>query len=151
MSGRLEYRKILRFPNLERTAYEVTSEETVDYNCFAFAAGEEDCRWDPIDPDGYWPDGVPRELTLEAFIQAYQTIGYECCDNRDLEPGFEKIAIYTYKREPQHAARQEEDGMWKSKLGDWEDIKHELEGLENPNYYGVVEQILKRPIIPIHQ
>ena len=71
MSGRLDYRKILRFPNLERTEYQVTSEETVDYNCFAFAAGEEECRWDPVDPDGYWPDGVSRELTLEAFIKAY--------------------------------------------------------------------------------
>jgi hypothetical protein len=147
MNGRLEYNKILRFPNLERTDYEVTSEETVDYNCFAFAAGEEELRWDPVDPDGYWPHGVLRELTLDAFIKAYQTLGYECCDNRDLEPGFQKIAIYTYNGEPQHVARQEEDGMWKSKLGDWEDIKHELEGLENPNYYGVVEQILKRPII----
>ena len=44
MSGRLDYRKILRFPNLERTEYQVTSEETVDYNYFAFAAGEEECR-----------------------------------------------------------------------------------------------------------
>jgi hypothetical protein len=50
MSGKLEYRKILRFPNLELTEYQVTSEETVDYNCFAFAAGEEECRWDPVDP-----------------------------------------------------------------------------------------------------
>jgi len=30
---------------------------------------------------------------------------------------------------------------------DWEDIEDELEGLENPNYYGVVQQILKRAII----
>jgi hypothetical protein len=149
MSGRLDYRKILRFPNLDRTEYELTSQETVDYNCFAFAAGEEDCRWDPVDPDGYWPDGVPRELTLDAFIKAYQTIGYECCDNRELEVGFEKIAIYTYNGEPQHVARQEKDGMWKSKLGDWEDIKHELEGLENPHYYGVVQQVLKRSTTPV--
>jgi len=148
MSGKLEYRKILRFPNLEPTGYEVTSEETVDYNCFAFAAGENNCRWDPIDPDGYWPEGIQRELTLEAFIKAYQAIGYECCDNRDLELGFQKIAIYTYNDEPQHAAIQENDGMWKSKLGDWEDINHELEGLENPQFYGSVKQILKRHIIP---
>ena len=40
MNGKLEYRKLLRFPNLEHTEYEVTSEETVDYNCFAFVAGE---------------------------------------------------------------------------------------------------------------
>ncbi|MEZ2302553.1 MAG: hypothetical protein ACBR13_12385 [Microcoleus sp.] len=81
---------------------------------------------------------------MDAFIKAYQTIGYECCDNGDIEPGFQKIAIYTYNGEPQHAALQEENGMWKSKLGDWEDIQHELKGLENPNYYGVVQQILKR-------
>jgi len=71
MSGKLEYRKILRFLNLELTEYQVTSEETVDYNGFAFAAGEEECRWDPVDPDGYWPDGVLRELTLDAFIKVY--------------------------------------------------------------------------------
>jgi hypothetical protein len=41
--------------------------------------------------------------------------------------------------------------MWKSKLGDWEDIKHELAGLENPSYYGVVEQVLKRSIISPHR
>lgn len=34
----------------------------------------------------------------------------------------------------------------KNKLGDWEDIKHELEWLENPNYYVVVQQILQRPL-----
>lgn len=33
----------------------------------------------------------------------------------------------------------------KSKLGDLEDIKHELEWLENPNYAVIVELILKRP------
>ena len=83
---------------------------------------------------------------MDAFVKAYQTIGYECCDNGDIEPGFQKIAIYTYNGEPQHAAIQEENGIWKSKLGDWEDIQHELKGLENSNYYGVVQQILKRPV-----
>jgi hypothetical protein len=40
MSGKLEYRKILRCPNLELTEYQVTSEETVDYNFFAYARWE---------------------------------------------------------------------------------------------------------------
>ncbi len=68
MNGRLAYNKILRFPNLERTNYEVTSEETVDYNCFAFAAGEEELRWDPVDPDGYWPNGVRESQILKRPI-----------------------------------------------------------------------------------
>ncbi len=34
----------------------------------------------------------------------------------------------------------------KNQLRDWEDMKHELEWLENPNYYVVVQQILKRPL-----
>ncbi len=56
------------FQNLYSDEYQITSPETSDYNCFAWAAGEDDRWWAPAEP-GYWPDGVPRELTLEAFIQ----------------------------------------------------------------------------------
>jgi hypothetical protein len=36
-------------------------------------------RWNPLEPQNpyYWPHGVPAELTIAAFIQAYQTLGYE--------------------------------------------------------------------------
>lgn len=37
------------------------------------------------------------------------------------------------------------NGKWTSKLGRWEDIEHEIEGLMG-EMYGDVKQILKRPI-----
>jgi hypothetical protein len=146
MNGKLEIYKELKYPNLSYTEYEVTSKATKAYNCFAWAAKEDDRWWSP-EPDGFWPDGVPRELTIEAVNQVYQTLGYEPCENADLEPGFEKIAIYvTSDGEPQHAARQLPNGKWTSKLGNWEDISHELEGLANQMFYGEVKQILKRTL-----
>lgn len=73
-------------------------------------------------------------------------MGYEVCDNTELEVGFEKIAIYgDSDGEATHAARQLPNGKWTSKLGRWEDIEHELEGLTG-EMYGEVKQILKRPI-----
>lgn len=89
---------------------------------------------------------MPAELTIAAFIQAYQTVGYEPCESSDFESGFEKIAIYaTPDGEPTHAARQLPNGKWTSKLGRWEDIEHELDGLTS-EMYGSVKQILKRSI-----
>nr|WP_263012506.1 MULTISPECIES: hypothetical protein [unclassified Laspinema] len=139
-----------RCPNLSADQYQITSDETSEYNCIAWAAGEDDRWWDPTDPDGYWPDGVPRELTLAAFIQAYETLDYVPCDSAELESGFQKIAIYTKedaipdRGQPTHVVRQFLDGKWKSKIGDLEDIEHPLDGLTG-FYYGSIAQILKRP------
>lgn len=135
------------FPNLSQTKYEVTSPRTYDYNCFAWAAEENDRWWSPVSSDDYyWPEGAPTQLTVEAFIEAYRLFGYEPCDRSDLELGFQKIAIYTNANgEPSHAARQLPNGLWTSKLGDWEDIEHELDGITG-DMYGFVKQILKRPM-----
>jgi hypothetical protein len=43
------------------------------------------------------------------------------------------------------AARQLPNGKWTSKLGRWQDIEHELDGLVGA-MYGTVRQILKRAI-----
>ncbi|MDZ7956428.1 MAG: hypothetical protein RMY34_00715 [Aulosira sp. DedQUE10] len=137
-----------KFPNLSRSEYSVTSKQSTSYNCFAWAAGEDDHWWSPIDPDNmyYWVEGVTAELTMSAFIQAYQSLKYELCYSSELEVGFEKIAIYaTEDGELTHAARQLPNGKWTSKLGRWQDIEHELEGLAG-EMYGSVQQILKRPI-----
>ncbi|MBD2547318.1 DUF7689 domain-containing protein [Planktothricoides raciborskii] len=146
--GRLEPYQEEDFPNLAATGYCITSKRSRLYNCFAWAAGEDDRWWNPLESNNsyYWPDGVPAEMAIAAFIQAYQTLGYEPCENADLESGFEKIAIYaTPDGEPTHAARQLPNGKWTSKLGRWEDIEHELDGLTS-EIYGSVKQILKRPL-----
>jgi len=79
-------------------------------------------------------------VTLDAFIQAFQSIGYEVGASDNLESGFQKIAIYAdYTGKPTHAARQFLNKKWTSKLGQDEDIEHEtLEGIMGETYGSVV-------------
>lgn len=139
------------FPNLVDTYYQVDSPQDKGYNCIAWAAGDKDKNWWPDwHPlaHSYWPDGVPKNETLEAFKQAYAELGYNECQSREREEGYEKIAIFTDNQgTPTHAARQLQSGLWTSKCGDWEDITHELEGLEGSSY-GTVACVMKRPVEP---
>lgn len=139
----------LEFPKLAPPAIcEVTSDEDKSYNCIGFAAEQTNWRW--WWPDRmktcFWPEGVPKEVTLEAFVAAFRTVGYEICSDSEVEPGFEKIALYTKPGgTPTHAAKQQPDGFWKSKLGRFHDIKHELPGLES-RAYGKAASFMKRPL-----
>ena len=135
----------LRYPNLALTDYNVTSPKSQEYNCFAWAAGDQD-RWCQPTPEYefYWVEGVPMEETLSAYIQAYQTLGYTPCEKETLELGYTKIALYINEDSvPIHAARQLPTGKWTSKLGALEDIEHELEG-STGDRYGKIGQILKK-------
>lgn len=130
------------FPKLNNR-YCITSPETSRYNCIAWAAGRDDRWWWPDPPPySYWPE-EPRELSLSAFIRVFGNFGYEICDTTSLENGFEKVAIYIKDDLPTHMARQLESGDWTSKCGDFEDIRHTLDGLEHSDY-GVVTVIMKR-------
>lgn len=135
------------FPNLRTSPYEVTSAQTPVYNCIAWAAGDESQWWWPASgrrKRGYWPEGVPREPTVAAFQLAYGTLGYEPCADDSLEEGYEKIAIYVGPDGlVTHAARQVSDGQWTSKLGELNDIRHSLIGLEG-KHYGNVEYFMRR-------
>jgi hypothetical protein len=137
------------FPGLQGQAYQVQSPPTLGYNCIAWAAGDSQNWWWP-DEDGQdtWPAGVARAETLEAFRDAFAALGYVACDREDLEPGFEKIALYaTAQAVPKHATRQLANGRWTSKLGGLEDIEHELHDLSGAAY-GTVVQVMKRPLPP---
>ncbi len=137
------------FPKLIDTQFQITSEKSKEYNCIAWAVGEGNRWWEPTTfGKHYWPDGVSREYTVDAYIAAYKTIGFIPCSDPKWEVGFEKVALYAKGRFPTHASRQVENGNWTSKLGQLEDIEHPtLEGLEGDEY-GYVVQILKRQIIP---
>jgi hypothetical protein len=135
------------FPQLSVNGYQVTSPSTGDYNCIAWAALENDRWWWP-DPYGicYWPEAAPREETLEAFVRAFSLFGYELSNSFTLESGFEKIAIFIDSDGiPTHMARQLQNGSWTSKIGELEDIEHELNGLEG-DAYGHVAAVLTRAI-----
>jgi hypothetical protein len=137
------------FPSLESSGYRFTSDATREYNCIAWAAGEDDIWWWPHH-DSYWPDGISKEEKIEVFIEAYQTIGYEICKTSTFEKEYEKIAIYTKiidgKSVPTHAARQLSDGKWTSKLGEAEDIEHNDLNAISGSVYGCAVCFMKRPI-----
>lgn len=139
------------FPQLESAPYKVTSPEDVKYNCVAWAAGPGEVRrkwWPAPSPFYYWPV-EPREETVAGFIRAFGQLGYAVCDTGDLEPGYERLAVYADETDtPTHMARQLPTGHWTSKLGELEDIQHV--GLDQLNCrdYGRVVRFLKRKISP---
>jgi len=132
------------FPNLIGSGYTVTSPETTEYNCIAWAVNETNAWWWPDSFNlGYWPPQIPRKETIDAFIKAYALFRYAPCKNLQLEAGFEKIAIYVDSSgTPTHAARQLSNGHWTSKLGRLEDIEHY--SLDSLPEYGTAAVILKR-------
>jgi hypothetical protein len=94
----------------------------------------------------YWPAQIVLAETLEAFVEAFGTIGYEICADGVLEPSIQKVALYVGPAGvPTHAARQLDDGWWTSKLGTSIDIQHQTpEDLAGP-FYGDIALFLKRP------
>ena len=136
------------FPGLARGGYFRTSPRDKRYNCIAGAVGDNGKWWwpGPEVNEAFWPPGVAREETLLAFREAFATLGYILCDGEDLEPGFEKIAVFACDQGiPLHAARQLPNERWTSKVGELEDIEHALHDLEG-TAYGSVVLVLKRPV-----
>ena len=133
------------FPELVVSGFDLTSEATVDYNCYAWAAGFNQVWWEPDPMEIYrWPIGIERSYSLRALIQVYKSFGFEDCLGEEREAGQEKIAIYFLDGRPQHAARQLDTGMWTSKLGNLGDVSHTLHGLED-GQYGKVVKMMQRP------
>ncbi len=134
------------FPNLLVSGYLITSPATPEYNCIAWAANDTDVWWEPdLLNLSFWPSGIPRIYSLDAYIKAYERLDYAICNTDDYEDGFEKIAIYVdLNKQPTHASRQLDSGKWTSKLGQLEDIEHNsLDGLAE---YGTIAVIMKRKI-----
>ena len=86
---------------------------------------------------------------MEAFVEAFQTLGYSICLDGSANENYDKIAIYGVTSPdgtvtPTHASFQLPAGIWTSKLGKLEDIAHN--GVDNVNgpVYG-------RPFIFMHR
>lgn len=123
------------FPRLKPGNYRITSSATRNYNCIAWAAGCTTRWWWPS-LDCYWPQDVPREQTVSAFLLAFKTLGYEKCNDGALEPGHEKVALFVAPYDVlKHMARQLDDGWWTSKLGRSCDIEHkEIDDVSGERY-----------------
>jgi hypothetical protein len=134
------------FPGLCGKAWQPTSPETSRYNCIAWAAGDTDRWWWPTEPteDYYWPAGVECAETLAAFVAAFSLLGYAPRSTPELELGYVKIALFAAPDGiPTHASRQLANGRWTSKLGEGEDIEHDLQDIDGA-IYGSVAQLMRR-------
>ena len=125
------------FPNL-RSDNHFETDPTINkrYNCIAYAAGDINKWWWPTKPS-YWPQGIAREVTLKSFVRVFANLGYEPCVDGSVEEGYEKVVIYVdpSTNEPTHAAKQQQDGSWSSKMGQGPVITHlEPENLSGPKY-----------------
>jgi hypothetical protein len=138
-------------PHLTPENGAITSCPTSRYNCIAWAAGIDYQWWWPIPETMYfWPSGVPREVTVDAFIKAYETLGYKLCLDSSLREGIEKLAIFGMElsdgtKVPTHAALQLQSGEWTSKLGNREDMSHKTEDVVSCPTYGKVIIYMSRP------
>ena len=139
-------------PNLTDETCEVTSASARRYNCIAWAAGvDSEWWWPDARGIGKWPATAPRAVTMEAFVRAFESLGYTLCYDNALEHGVEKIAIYgktdpfTGLTIPTHAALQLESGAWTSKMGSLEDIRHRnVDDVSGP-FYGKAVYFMSRP------
>jgi hypothetical protein len=133
------------YPGLRESTFRLTSPATSGYNCLAWAA-EDDARWWSADefPLYYWPNGVPRENTVEGWAAALASVGYEQCDDDTHQPGYTRVAIYGRGGAASHVARQLPTGRWTSKMGKNVDIEHDLEALTGVAF-GEVVMLMHRP------
>jgi hypothetical protein len=134
------------FPLLAGTLYSEESPSTDIYNCIAFAFGDTHKWWWPRGGFGiYWPDGFPMSDDVEVLVRVFNTYGFFACPDGTYEQGFEKVVIYSNGGKFKHAARQLESGRWASKLGEEQDIEHELPEHLNSSIYGTATEFLRRP------
>lgn len=135
------------------SASDITSEHTPNYNCIAYAAEVYSIPWWPYLPSmpqaAYtdWPITPEWPPNVQNFISAFRTCGFEPCKNGKLQLGYEKVAIYVDGDKPQHMAREKGDGIWHSKLGGCQDIRHyTLEAVEDYCGYGKAEYFMRKRI-----
>ena len=143
------------FPKLlSDNGFKITSPIDPNYNCIAFACIYDD-RW--MWPGGeeqklydgfhFWPDGVDDDTDVSSFIEAFEKQGFVRCDNCNHEEGCVKVAFYVQYGTSicTHAAREFEDGRWRSKLGKWHDIQHSTPyDIEGPTYGEVYPIFVKK-------
>src|SRR5262245_6006423 len=131
------------FPRLSSANHRVTSPESTEYNCIAWAVGDTKNWWQP---NVFWPIPAPATAgDIQTLVQAYQSLGFEICGHGSLEPAFEKVALYGDPSWYLHAARQLPSGKWTSKMGHDVDIEHDSPDDVSDGVYGKLMHFMRRP------
>lgn len=132
-------RSRVSFPNLNAGNHRKTSPESPSYNCFGWAILGREVLMGPRS-GWFWPPEVPSELRLSTFVLVLADYGFEACPSGELDPAFEKIALYGSGEHVTHAARQLESGRWTSKRGIFgDDIEHDTaEAVAGGEYFEIL-------------
>jgi hypothetical protein len=109
------------------------------YNCIAHTAGIKNVWVNPYQ-------------TVEGWDLFYGPLGYRASDRTDtsLEAGLQKVAVYATRaagresKEYTHAAIQDGDGTWTSKLGSGPLIRHRTADAVSGPAYGEVVRVYSR-------
>lgn len=140
----------LLFPKLRGTQWSIISRRNKRYNCFAWAAGENDRKWDFGKKD-YWPKGVKKGYGIAYLVAAYVAEGFSVCPKAECaayDPSCETIVLYELHTNGSHAARLLPNGAWTSKIGALEDIQHEAPEHLSGTVYGDPLVYMKRNKFP---
>jgi hypothetical protein len=141
--------------------FAITSASSPDYNCISWAYGVSDLWiWPPCEYESeslsvlhYWPVGILDSSEVSVFISLFASLGYVLCDSSRHESGYERISLHVYRGTTicTHASRELVEypyaGMWTSKLGKWNDIRHSSPYVFDGSEYGAVHCIMRRAVV----
>jgi hypothetical protein len=132
-----------QWPNLTKRSFRKTSVATRVYNCVSWALGLTDIKFNSF--SYYWPPNLPREHTVDNYVNLYRLYEFEICPDGSYEEGTEKIALFGDGEGLfQHVSRQLSNGLWTSKMGELEDIEHKAPEVVSGSLYGRVSVYMKR-------
>ena len=137
------YLSLVQFPNSFIEPFTITSPETPQHNCVAWALGDT-MHWWEGDEDYLWLDNIDFDNTLATLQRFFHILGFEPIDNPNFQNGVEKIALFSNNSiDCTHVAKQLPSNIWTSKLGISHDVTHTLSAMEK-GIYGDVAMILQK-------
>ena len=135
------------FSTLSREGFQIVEQPSDQYNCIAYAAGDLGKWWDH-NPIHYWPAHAARSSSIESLVEVFAGLGFERCDDGSPEDGYQKIALYEQQGLWTHAAVQQSNGRWRSKMGRGPVIEHRSPDSLSNGAYGEVHRIMRRRMRP---
>ena len=134
----------IAFPTLSREGFQIVAQPSDKYNCIAYAAGDFHNWWDN-NLVRYWPAHAARSSGVESLVEVFAGLGFERCEDGRSEDGIQKIALYANSAgDWTHAAVQQPNGRWRSKMGGGPLIEHHSPESLSDGPYGKVHCIMRR-------
>ncbi len=113
----------MSFPKLRDEGFTVIDPPSDLYNCIAYVAGDASQWWDHT-TRRYWPSYAMRSERIESLIEVFAGLGFERCNDSQVEDSYQEVALYEEQGLWTHAALQMPNGLWRNKMGRGPLIEH---------------------------